>query len=143
MFWASTDKERLLRSYLFERTLTLIYILCKWAYIYILTFFTKMWEWSLKLHNDEFLSWCSRNESDQEPWCCGSDPRSCSVSWRSRAAVSCGIGRRCSSDLVLLWLWHRPAAVALIWPLAWKGTSIICHRCIPPKKVSNEKFNEQ
>ena len=32
----------------------------------------------------------------------------------SSVAVSCGVGRRCSSDLVLLWLWHRPAAVALI-----------------------------
>ena len=23
-------------------------------------------------------------------------------------------------DLALLWLWHRPAVMALIWPLAWK-----------------------
>ena len=30
-----------------------------------------------------------------------------------------GVGRRCSSDLALLWLWHRPAAVAPIQPLAW------------------------
>ena len=29
-------------------------------------------------------------------------------------AVSCGIGHRCGSDLTLLWLWHRPAATALI-----------------------------
>ena len=34
-------------------------------------------------------------------------------------AVSCGVGHRRSSDLVLLWLWHRPAAVARIQPLAW------------------------
>ena len=33
-------------------------------------------------------------------------------------AVSCGIGRRHSSDLALLWLWHRLAAAALIRPLA-------------------------
>ena len=33
--------------------------------------------------------------------------------------VSCGIGRRCGSDPVLPWLWHRPAATALIRPLAW------------------------
>ena len=33
--------------------------------------------------------------------------------------VSCDVGRRCSSDLELLWLWHRPAATALIRPLAW------------------------
>ena len=34
--------------------------------------------------------------------------------------MSCGAGCRCSSDLVLLWLWCRPAAIALIQPLAWK-----------------------
>ena len=32
--------------------------------------------------------------------------------------MSCGVGRRHSSDLLLLWLWCRPAAVALIRPLA-------------------------
>ena len=35
-------------------------------------------------------------------------------------AASCGIGYRCSSDLVLLWLWRRPAAVAPIRSLAWE-----------------------
>ena len=30
--------------------------------------------------------------------------------------MSCG--RRCGLDPVLLWLWHRPAAAALITPLA-------------------------
>ena len=34
--------------------------------------------------------------------------------------VSCGIGGRCSSDLASLWLWQRPAAVALIRPLVWE-----------------------
>ena len=38
---------------------------------------------------------------------------------------------RCSSDPVLLWLWHRPAAIAPIRPRAW-GSSI-CHRCGPEK----------
>ena len=28
------------------------------------------------------------------------------------------VGRRCSSDLASLWLWSRPAAAALIQPLA-------------------------
>ena len=32
----------------------------------------------------------------------------------------CGVGRRRSSDLVLLWLWHRPAALAPIRPPAWE-----------------------
>ena len=35
-------------------------------------------------------------------------------------AVSCGVGRRCSSDLALLCLWCRPAATALIRPLVWE-----------------------
>ena len=34
--------------------------------------------------------------------------------------MSCGIGCRCSSDLTLLWLWHRLVATALIRPLAWE-----------------------
>ena len=32
--------------------------------------------------------------------------------------VSYGVGRRCGSDPMLLWLWCRPAAVALIRSLA-------------------------
>ena len=35
-------------------------------------------------------------------------------------AVSCGVGRRRGLDLALLWLWGRPAAAALIGPLAWE-----------------------
>ena len=34
-------------------------------------------------------------------------------------AMSCGVGHRHGSDLVLLWLWRRPAATALIRPLAY------------------------
>ena len=34
--------------------------------------------------------------------------------------MSCGVGRRCGSDLALLSLWHRLAAAALIQPLAWE-----------------------
>ena len=30
------------------------------------------------------------------------------------------VGHRCCSDLVLLWLWHRPAAAAPIQLLAWE-----------------------
>ena len=33
--------------------------------------------------------------------------------------MSCGVGRRCGSDLALLWLWRRPVATAPIGPLAW------------------------
>ena len=34
--------------------------------------------------------------------------------------MSCGIGRRPGMDPAFLWLWHRPAAVAPIQPLAWE-----------------------
>ena len=34
--------------------------------------------------------------------------------------MSCDVGHRCSSDLALLWLWRRPAATALVRPLAWE-----------------------
>ena len=37
-----------------------------------------------------------------------------------RVAMSCGVGRRHDSGLVLLWLWCRLAAAALIRPLAWE-----------------------
>ena len=48
------------------------------------------------------------------------DPWSCSVGLRSSIAVSCGVGRSCGSDLALLWLWYRLAAVAPIGLLAWE-----------------------
>ena len=51
--------------------------------------------------------------------------------------MSCGVGHRCGSDLVLLWLWCKLAASALIRPLAW-GTSI-CHRCGPKNKQTNKQ----
>jgi len=35
-------------------------------------------------------------------------------------AMSCGVGRRCGSDPVLLWLLHRLTATAPIRPLAWE-----------------------
>ena len=34
--------------------------------------------------------------------------------------MSCGGCQRLRSDLMLLWLWCRPAAVALIGPQAWE-----------------------
>ena len=38
----------------------------------------------------------------------------------SGIAVSWGVGRRCGSDPVLLWLWHRLVATAPIGPPAWE-----------------------
>ena len=34
--------------------------------------------------------------------------------------MSCGVGHRHGSDLMLLWLWRRPAATTPIGPLAWE-----------------------
>ena len=34
--------------------------------------------------------------------------------------MNCGVGHRHSLDLVVLWLWRRLAATALILPLAWE-----------------------
>ena len=34
--------------------------------------------------------------------------------------MSHGVGHRHGSDLALLWLWHRLAVTAPIWPLAWE-----------------------
>ena len=34
--------------------------------------------------------------------------------------MSCGVGCRRRSDLEFVWLWYRPAATALILPLAWE-----------------------
>ena len=35
-------------------------------------------------------------------------------------AVSCAIDCKCGLDPSSLWLWHRPAAIAPIGPLAWE-----------------------
>ena len=44
----------------------------------------------------------------------------CLCLWGSSIALSCGVGRRCGLDPVLLWLWRRLGATSLIRPLAWK-----------------------
>ena len=42
------------------------------------------------------------------------------MGYRSGIAMSCGAGHRRGLDLALLWLWRRPVATALIWPLVWE-----------------------
>ena len=39
---------------------------------------------------------------------------------KDSVAMSCGVGRRCSSDLAWLCLWYRPAAASPNGPLAWE-----------------------
>ena len=48
------------------------------------------------------------------------DPWPRSVGQGSGIATSCDVGWRCHSDPSLLWLGQRPAATALIWPVAWE-----------------------
>ena len=48
------------------------------------------------------------------------------------------LGRRCSWDLALLWLWHRPAAMALIRHLACKPP----YR-VGPKKTKNKQIEKE
>ena len=59
--------------------------------------------------------------------------------------MSCGVGHRRGSDLVLLWLWCGPAATAPIRPLAWElpyaagATQEIATTAITDKKTKDKK----
>ena len=56
----------------------------------------------------------------------------------SSIAMSCGVGCRCGLDPVLLWC--RPAATALIRPLAWEppyATGVALKRQETKKKFSD------
>ena len=59
--------------------------------------------------------------------------------------MSCGVGHRRGSDAELLWLWCKPAAVALIQLLAWKlpcATSVVLKRKKKKKKKELSHKNE-
>ena len=61
----------------------------------------------------------------------------------SGVAMRCGVGHRCGSDLALLWLWCRLAAVALIQPLAWEplyAVGVALKRWEKKKKEMQFKF---
>ena len=51
--------------------------------------------------------------------------------------VGCGVGHRGGSDPMVLWLWCRPAAAALIQPLAWELSYATYSR--GPKKQRKKK----
>ena len=53
--------------------------------------------------------------------------------------MSCGVGHRCGSDPLLLWLWCRPAASALIGPLAWEPPYAAGAALKRPKKKKKKK----
>ena len=48
--------------------------------------------------------------------------------------MSCGVGLRQGSDLMLLWLRHKLAAKALILPLAWAPQYVMGAALKRPKK---------
>ena len=57
--------------------------------------------------------------------------------------MSCGVGRRHSSDPPLLWLWCSPAATALIRPLAWEppyATNVAIKKAKKKKKDQKIKI---
>ena len=54
-------------------------------------------------------------------------------------AMSCGVGHRLGSDLALLWLWHKLAAVAPIRPLAWEPLYVLGAALKSKKKKEKKK----
>ena len=78
----------------------------------------------------DVAQWLTNPTRNHELWF---DPWPCSGGRGSGVAMNCGAGCRCGSDPTLLWLWCRPAATALIRPLAWEPPSSMCHRCSPRK----------
>ena len=62
---------------------------------------------------------------------------------RISVAMSCGVVHRYGSDLALLWLWCRPAATALIRPVAWEppyATGVALKRQKKKKKKKERKL---
>ena len=56
----------------------------------------------------------------------------------SGVTMSCGVGHRLGLNLVLLWLWCRPATTAPIGPLAWELPYAL-KRCGP--KQTNKQIS--
>ena len=59
--------------------------------------------------------------------------------------MSCGVCHRLGLDLALLWLWRRPAAVALIGPLAWEplyAADVALKKYKRPEKKIKRKFGK-
>jgi len=54
--------------------------------------------------------------------------------------VSCGVGHRHGSDMALLWLWCRLAAVPRIRTLAWDSPCAVGEAL---KKQTNKKKNKK
>ena len=57
--------------------------------------------------------------------------------------MSCRVGCRHGMDPVLLWLWPRPAAAALIQPLAWELPRTFINCRYSSKKQKNKNKNKK
>ena len=55
--------------------------------------------------------------------------------------MSCGVGRRCGSDLALLQLWCRSVAIAPIRPLAWESSYAVDAALKSKKKKKKNLIN--
>ena len=57
--------------------------------------------------------------------------------------VSCDVGRKRGSDLILMWLWQwpTPAAVVLIGPLAWEPSYALGGAQKRKKKKKEKKLS--
>ena len=53
--------------------------------------------------------------------------------------MSYGVGHRCGSDPMLLWLWCRPVAIAPIRPLAWEPPDAVGVALEKGKKTKKKK----
>ena len=59
--------------------------------------------------------------------------------WAKNPALPCDAGRRHGLDPTLMQLWHRPAATALIGPLAWEPPYAV--GVALKKKIFSQKAN--
>ena len=95
-----------------ETALIWVWRWIKWEYSVVLG------SWHLKLQEGvPVVAWQVKSLT-QCLWGCGFNPWPHSVGEESAAATSCTTGHRGGSDLVLLWLWHKPAAATPIQPQA-------------------------
>ena len=54
--------------------------------------------------------------------------------------MNCGVGCRCGLDLVVLWLWFRLTAAALIRPPAWEPPYSADVLPPPPQKMQTHRI---
>ena len=69
------------------------------------------------------------------------DPWPHSVGQGFGIAMSYGVGLRCSSDPVLLWLWYRPAAVSPVQTLTWELPYAMGVALKKQKQTNKQKTN--